>query len=585
LFGTQIGTQENPMPVSYLHKINRKYYFRIRIPKDLQRNLGRAIFKISLKTDDYRSAKTLCKVLAGKLHAIFTSIRSREVTEESMQDIVREYLTTSLNALDTLRLDIPKPQDNTLDILEIPKISRKLSATMAQIYLENRDYLAKAHHLDNILQQKAITLDKESREYKILCRSLLMADVEIDRIEEEREKGNYNNDHDRFFEKLFERASQNQNQSPAISKPHQTLASVVIEKYVEYQVTVVKTWDENTEADIKGIFDLLPLICGDKPMEDYSSTDLQNFVIVLAKLPPNMNKNPKYREKTIDEILAMEIEETIADNTLKKRIDWIKILFKWASDNDYTTKNRAQGLKSPKKNNNKDSDERDPYDKEDIDRLVSTLCYDSKRPERFWVPLIGLHSGLRLDEACQLYLTDIKYDESGIPFFDINDELDKNLKTSQSNRNIPIHPIILELGFLDYVENLRKQGKERLWQNLKWWKKGGYGRDLGKWFQEINRYFITEDKKKVFHSFRHNMEDIMKSHRVEETLRNDILGHKNKGEGNARYGNEYSVAVMREVFDLIDYGIDVEVLKAKMKSPCKFPRMTKKKKDTNDGQK
>lgn len=68
------------------------------------------------------------------------------MTEESMQDLVREYLTTSLNALDTLRLDIPKPQDNTLDILEIPKISRKLSATMAQIYLENRDYLDNARY-------------------------------------------------------------------------------------------------------------------------------------------------------------------------------------------------------------------------------------------------------------------------------------------------------------------------------------------------------------------------------------------------------------------------------------------------------
>ncbi len=570
------------MPVSYLHKINKIYYFRIRIPKDLQNHLGRAIFKVSLKTDDYRSAKTLCKVLAGKLHAIFTSIRSREVTEESMQDIVREYLTTSLNALDTLRLDIPKPQDNTLDILEISQTSRKLSATMAQIYLENRDYLAKAHHLDNILQEKAITLDKESREYKMLCRSLLMADVEIDRIEEEREKGNYNNDHDRFFEKLFERTSQHPNQSPGISKTYQTLASVVIDNYVDYQVTVVKTWDVNTEADIKSIFALLPKICGDKPMEDYTSTDLQNFVKVVAKLPPNMNKNPKYREKTIDEILAMEIEETIADNTLKKRIDWIKILFKWASENDYTTKNRAQGLKSPKNNVNNDSDERFPYDKEDIDRLVSTLCYDPKRPERFWVPLIGLHSGLRLDEGCQLYLADIKCDESGIPFFDINDELDKNLKTPQSKRCIPIHPLILELGFLDHVENLRKQGKVRLWENLKWCKKGGYGKDFGKWYQVINRYFITKDKKKVFHSFRHNMEDMMKSHRVEEALRNDILGHKNKGEGNARYGKPHSVAVMSEVFDNIDYGIDIDVLKAKLQSPCKFPRMPKKDKDSVD---
>lgn len=574
------------MSVSYLHKISKIYYFRIRIPKDLQNHLGRAIFKVYLKTDDYRSAKTLCKVFAGKLHAIFTSIRSRAVTEESMQNIVREYLTTSLNALDTLRLDIPKPQDNTLDILEISQTSRKLSAVMAQIYLENRDYLAKAHHLDNILQQKAITLDKKSREYKMLCRALLMADVEIDRIEEEREKGNYNNDHDRFFEKFFQKPSHQyvaqHNSTSSIN--HQTLASVVIARYIKLHGRVPEDWTEKTSNDIKSIFDLFIRICGDKPMEAYTSEELQNFVEVVSQLPPNINKNPKYRDKTIDEILAMDIEKTIAQNTLKKRIDWIHILFEWAKDSDYVSKNRTKGLKIGNKKRTRDDEERDPYDKSDLDRLINTICYDPNRPERFWVPLIALHSGLRLDEGCQLYLDDIQYDETGIPFFDVNDELDKKVKTSSSRRCVPVHPLLIELGFLEYVEKLRKKGKVRLWEGLSR-REDGYGVDLGKWYQDFNRYFITEDKNKVFHSFRHNMEDLLKSHRAEEPLRNDIMGHANKGEGNARYGKQFSVAVMREVFDLIDYGIDVEVLKAKMKSPCKFPRMTKKKKDTNDGQK
>ena len=581
LIGTQIGTQKSPMSVSYLHKINKIYYFRIRIPKDLQNHLGRAIFKISLKTDDYRSAKMLCKVLAGKLHVIFTRIRSREVTDESMQEIIREYLNKSLNALDTLRLDIPKPKNNTLDILEIPQIDRKLSAAMAKIYLENRDYLAKAHHLDNILQEKAIALDKESREYKTLCRSLLMADVEIDRIEDEREKGNYNNDYDRFLEKLFQKPVQQHlvQHNATSSINHQTLASIVIARYIKLHGRVPEDWNEKTSNDIKSIFNLFIRICGDKPMEAYTSEELQNFVEDVSKLPPNINKSPKYRDKTIDEILAMDIKKTIAQNTLKKRIDWINILFEWARKADYVSKNRTEGLTFGKKKGKNARDERDPYEKFDLDRLVNSLCYDPTRPERFWAPLLSLHSGLRLDEGCQLYLYDIKYDENGIPFFDINDEMDKKLKTLSSKRCVPVHPLLIELGFLDYVEKLRKEGKVRVWEGLKR-KRDGYGVDLGKWYQDFNRYFITEDPKKVYHSFRHNMEDIMKSHRIEEVLRNDILGHANKGEGNARYGKQFSVAVMREVFDIVDYGIDVELLKAKLMSPCKFPRMTKKKKES-----
>jgi integrase len=576
------------MPISYLHKINKIYYFRIRIPQDLQSHLGRTIFKVSLKTGDLRSAKTLCKVLAGKLYAIFTSMRSSHVTQDSMQELVREYVEQKLNAFETLRLDIQKPKNGTLDILEIPQIHQKFTAVMAKINLENRDYLAAETLLDNILQEKAIALEKGSQEYKSLCRALLRAEVEINRIEEERKNGNYNNDYDRFLEKLFERPTKQHSpqQNGIILSTHQTLASEVINLFLRFQMNVKKIWEESTYNDIKSILDLFLRICGDKAMEAYTSEELQECVEVMATLPPNINKNPKYRDKTIDEILAMKYENTVAENTLKKRMDWIQILFEWALKGDYVSKNRADGLTFRKKKGKKDNEERDPYEKSDLDRVVNSLCYDPARPERFWVPIIGPHSGMRLDEICQLYVDDVKYDDYGIPYFDINAELDKSVKNDVSWRCIPIHPILIKLGFLEYVEKLRKEGKVRLWEQLKWRKKGGYGKDFGKWYQDFNRYYITKDKKKVFHSFRHNMEDIMKKLRIEEVLRNDILGHANKGEGNARYGKNCPVLLMREVFDMIDYGIDVEILKAKLQSPCKYPRMKKSEKEdpVNEGQ-
>ncbi len=49
----------------------------------------------------------------------------------------------------------------------------------------------------------------------------------------------------------------------------------------------------------------------------------------------------------------------------------------------------------------------------------TTLGSPILRDKKFWLPLITVFSGLRLEEICQLYGVDIKRHE-GISFFDID---------------------------------------------------------------------------------------------------------------------------------------------------------------------
>lgn len=42
----------------------------------------------------------------------------------------------------------------------------------------------------------------------------------------------------------------------------------------------------------------------------------------------------------------------------------------------------------------------------------------------------------------------------GITYFDINDEGDKQVKNEQSKRRVPIHPVVVRLGFLEYVDRI-----------------------------------------------------------------------------------------------------------------------------------
>lgn len=64
---------------------------------------------------------------------------------------------------------------------------------------------------------------------------------------------------------------------------------------------------------------------------------------------------------------------------------------------------------------------------------------------------------MRLEEICQLTIDDIKQIDE-VWCFDVNDQVDKRVKTIASKRYIPIHPkLIDELGLLDYVKAIKKK--------------------------------------------------------------------------------------------------------------------------------
>ena len=59
--------------------------------------------------------------------------------------------------------------------------------------------------------------------------------------------------------------------------------------------------------------------------------------------------------------------------------------------------------------------------------------------------ILGMYSGLRLSEKCQLNVEDVKK-VYGVLCFDVNDEKDK-MKTKSSPRIVPVHPVLIKLGF------------------------------------------------------------------------------------------------------------------------------------------
>lgn len=70
--------------------------------------------------------------------------------------------------------------------------------------------------------------------------------------------------------------------------------------------------------------------------------------------------------------------------------------------------------------------------------------------------IVFQNSNKYLNEICQLYIDDIKISK-GIWYFHINDERDdQHIKNPQSNRIVPIHPVLIDLGILEYARSSKK---------------------------------------------------------------------------------------------------------------------------------
>ena len=112
-----------------------------------------------------------------------------------------------------------------------------------------------------------------------------------------------------------------------------------------------------------------------------------------------------------------------------------------------------------------------------------------------------------------------------MPYIDLTD-IEKELKTKNANRTIPIHSVLWDdLGFKEFLQT--RADDECLWGNQI--KKNGSSSDaFGKAF---NRYVERNGLKEVtgqldFHSFRHTVEVVLQQKRCDVSLIDRMVGHE-----------------------------------------------------------
>src|SRR3546814_19619741 len=78
----------------------------------------------------------------------------------------------------------------------------------------------------------------------------------------------------------------------------------------------------------------------------------------------------------------------------------------------------------------------------------------------YWVPLVSAFAGARLEEICQLTLSDIVQVDDTWCIRVSDEEDDQAAKTDAALRLIPLHPTLIKLGLVERRSEERRVGKE-----------------------------------------------------------------------------------------------------------------------------
>ena len=340
---------------------------------------------------------------------------------------------------------------------------------------------------------------------------------------------------------------------PSKAKAAVVRGKVLSEVITQYVAEKESGWTYKTKLEVMGCFRLIVDVINDLELKEITKQTVLDFRAKLMKLPANMYKI--YPDKAVQAILDMPDVEPMSINSVNKHIMRLNALLGYAVKEGIVTVNYAQDMMLSDKR--RSDEQRKVYGTEDLQAIVSKLPHEHERPERFWIPMIAMYSGMRLDEICQLYVEDVQQVD-GVWCFNVNDEKDKKLKNPASKRVVPIHPQLISCGLINYVENMQKSGVPRLWMSLTWRKADGYGNAFGNWYRRFNRENITQDESKVFHSFRHTVTDALKQIGVQETLISELVGHSTSGSMTmGRYGKRYQPKVLLEALVKLDYGVDI----------------------------
>ena len=253
-------------------------------------------------------------------------------------------------------------------------------------------------------------------------------------------------------------------------------------------------------------------------------TYFDRFIQVVGDLPVetlNIENARAYRDER--ERLKLKSE------TIQKEIKFIKaVLNKGMRELGLNTRNPFDGVSA--KQLGKDSVKRETLNTAELKGVIAA-CKE-KGDDLALILLLIACTGARLGEIIGLRLQDIRL-TGKVPAIQIAEYGQRTLKTSNSSRELPLHPLVLPLLKLQ-CKAVTKEKKKVLFPRYADGKSMPSSDTASATLNKRLKSMITK-KHITNHCFRHTLEDRMRNADVPKDRRDEFLGHSKQDSGD-NYG-------------------------------------------------
>lgn len=378
-----------------------------------------------------------------------------------------------------------------------------------------------------------------------------------------------------------------------------------------------RKWGEDQSRRMATEAGLFVELMDDPPLSAIEVETIHEYARRLSKLPNDIYQSRrKFGVSTLADLMEIGDRERLprkSETTVRGHVGRLAEVLNYAASKGMMHANPASGFQREwgvtKKG--RPQDERELFIPAELDAIFSQAWFaegagrfsEQKewtdwRPFYFWLPLLALTSGGRLNELAQLYLDDIRQSEkdSSVWYLDFNlnqpDKIDaddrdewepdKSLKTINAVRVVPLHKVVIHAGLPEYVESLRKAGYVRLFPELKRDDVKGYGKPAGSWFNErfLGRQLgIERNGRKTFHSLRHNFITAVERLDLPERVMAQLAGHeRGRTQSGTRYAKDRGAADLMPIIERLEFSCLEHVARFDVQAGLRAVKIAEKRK-------
>lgn len=334
---------------------------------------------------------------------------------------------------------------------------------------------------------------------------------------------------------------------------------------------------EDTRKEYKHIYRALrEQIGGEKLLQAITRDDVKAVAEMFLHLPARATlKAPKRRLLDLAEEAKAKGAPLAHVKTYNKRVSSISAIFTYAVTENLIAHHLAKGLSLPEPPR---SGEDKAYSIDQLNIIFSGDFFlrfkeegredqftpnHPERPCYFWAPLIGLFHGMRSGEILQIKTANI-FEKDGVPVFKTEGEV----KNHRAYRIVPLHPQLIQLGFLTYVDSVRRAGYDYIFPDAINATTG----KLSSWYQKpyaryLTRIGIKTGRDECFHAFRHTWNGGLRRADIPQEIRRALGGWVHDKSAELGYGPQHYPRLLKYLERLEYPGLELKHLYPKRISP------------------